>query len=76
MMTTGSVIYQIIAIGGAPGVLSFPDEGATCAEWSLLKDKTEKEVIAVDLVTKEVIYRYSAAETERIADDWRNPTIR
>jgi hypothetical protein len=71
-MTVERIVYQIVKIGGAPGEISFPDEGATCAEWSLSKDKARKEVITFDLVTKQVTRRYSTVEAERIAANWRS----
>jgi hypothetical protein len=66
-MTVERIVYQIVKIGGAPGEISFPD-----AEWSLSKDKARKEVITVDLVTKQVTHRYSTVEAERIAANWRS----
>jgi len=74
-MTVAQLIYQIVKIGGAPGDNGFPYEGATCEKWSRLEDKAEKEVVAVDLVTGQVTYRYSAAEAEKNATIWRNPKI-
>jgi hypothetical protein len=75
-MPVAQLVYHIVKIGGPPGDTGFPYEGATCVEWSSLEDKAEKEAIAVDLVTKQVMRRYSAAEAEKIATIWRNPTIR
>jgi hypothetical protein len=75
-MPVAQLVYHIVEIGEAPGDIGFSYEGATCAEWSSLEGKAEKEVIAVDLVTKQIMRRYSAAEAETIANTWRNPKIR
>ncbi|MGA2370104.1 MAG: hypothetical protein ACLPPV_03670 [Candidatus Korobacteraceae bacterium] len=75
-MPVAQLIYHIVKIGEAPGNDGYPYERATCAEWSSLEDKAEKEVIAVDLATKQVMRRYSAAEAEQIANNWRNPEVR
>jgi hypothetical protein len=75
-MPVPQLVYHIVKVGEMPGNDGFPFEGATCAEWSRLADKAEKEVIAVDLATKQVIRRYSADEAEKIAKTWNNPTIR
>lgn len=69
-------VYQIVRIGGSPVDECYSEQGAACAEWSLLSDKSDKEVIAVNLATGEVSHRYSPADSERIAQAWRNPKIR
>lgn len=65
--------YQIVKIGDLPGdETTFSSEGGTCAEWSQLNDKAEKEVVAIDLTTGAVRRRYPPSESERIALDFRN----
>ncbi len=69
-------VYQIVRIGVLPGNDSFAMEGATCEQWSRLDDKADKEVIAVDIATGKVSHRYPHEESESIARNWRNPTVR
>ena len=69
------IVYHIVKIGDPPGNQVSDNEGATCYAWSLMQGKDKMEVIAADLLTGEVKHRYSPAESEKVAHDFRAPKI-
>ena len=69
------ITYHIVAIGQTPGNQGSPSEGAICALWAESTDKQNTEVIAADLATGEVRRRYTPAECEKIAQQFRDPHI-
>lgn len=68
--------YHIVRIGDPPGSQSAANRGGTCAAWSDSKDKANIEVIEVDLATGNVLHRFTPAEAEKIAYEFRHPRIR
>jgi hypothetical protein len=69
-------VYYIVKIGDPPGLQASENLGGTCAAWSDSKNKTETEVIEVDLATGEVLRRLNPVEAEQIAYEFRHPQIR
>jgi hypothetical protein len=70
------IAYHIVKIGEPTGNQASDSEGATCYAWSLMRSKDQMEVVAADLVTGEVTHRYSQTESERAANNFRDPKIR
>ncbi|PYV63530.1 MAG: hypothetical protein DMG97_37480 [Acidobacteria bacterium] len=68
--------YHIVRIGDPPGNQGAENRGGTCAAWSDSEDKANTEVIEVGFATGEVLHRFTSAEAEKIAYEFRHPRIR
>jgi hypothetical protein len=67
--------YHIVKIGDPPGIQSATSRGGTCSAWSDSKDKTNIEVIEVDLATGEVLHRFTPDQAKKLAYEFRHPEI-
>jgi hypothetical protein len=67
-------LYQIRKLGGPLEKISNANLGATCVEWA--QSPEGREVVAVDITTKQVIRVYTADESRRLAHEFLHPKIR